>query len=123
LGTSVACAQCHDHRYDPVPQADYYRLRAVFEPAFDPAKWRRPAERLVSLYSDAELAKAAAVEAEAAAMQAEYTRKQSAAVRAAFEKELEKFPAERRAELKAAFDAPADKRSDEQKQLVATNPK
>ena len=72
--------QCHDHRYDPIPQADYYRLRAVFEPALDPGKWRRPGERLVSLYTDADRAKAAAVDAEAAKMQAEFNQKQSAAV-------------------------------------------
>ena len=36
LGLTVGCAQCHDHRYDPIPQSDYYRLRAVFEPALDP---------------------------------------------------------------------------------------
>ncbi len=123
LGTSVACAQCHDHRYDPVPQVDYFRLRAVFEPALDPAKWRRPTERLVSLYTDAQRAKASAVEAEATTMQAEYNQKQSAAVRAAYEKELEKFPAGDRPRLKAAFDASADKRTDEQKTLVAANPK
>ena len=91
LGTSVGCAQCHDHRYDPIPQRDYYQLRAVFEPALDPGKWRKPAERLVSLYTDADRAKAAAVEAEAAKMLAELNEKQSAAC-AGFEKELEKFP-------------------------------
>src|SRR5205814_7948715 len=42
FGLTVGCAQCHDHRYDPIPQSDYYRLPAVFEPAFDPAHWRRP---------------------------------------------------------------------------------
>ena len=42
LGLSVGCAQCHDHRYDPIPQADYYRLRAVFEPAYDWKNWRVP---------------------------------------------------------------------------------
>jgi mono/diheme cytochrome c family protein len=123
LGTSVGCAQCHDHRYDPIPQRDYYQLRAVFEPALDPGKWRKPAERLVSLYSDADRAKAAAVEGEAAMLQAEFNVRQSAAVRAAFEKELAKFPAEERADLKAAFDTPADKRTAGQKALVAANPK
>ncbi len=28
--TTAACARCHDHKFDPVPQADYYRLQAVF---------------------------------------------------------------------------------------------
>ena len=123
MGTSVACAQCHDHRYDPIPHTDYFRLRAVFEPALDPAKWRRPAERRVSLYTDADRAKAAAVDAEAAKMQAEHNTRQAAAVRAAFEKELEKFPANDRPKLKAAFDTPEAKRTDEQKKLVAATPK
>lgn len=31
LGLSVNCAHCHDHKFDPIPQADYYRLRCAFE--------------------------------------------------------------------------------------------
>jgi mono/diheme cytochrome c family protein len=30
LGTTVGCARCHDHKKDPVPQADYYRMLAFF---------------------------------------------------------------------------------------------
>jgi hypothetical protein len=30
LGMTVSCARCHDHKYDPVPMADYYSLYGVF---------------------------------------------------------------------------------------------
>ncbi len=30
LGLTVACAQCHDHKYDPITQRDYYRLMDAF---------------------------------------------------------------------------------------------
>lgn len=32
LGITLNCAKCHDHKYDPFPQSDYYRFRAYFEP-------------------------------------------------------------------------------------------
>ncbi|EMI22734.1 secreted protein containing DUF1549 [Rhodopirellula maiorica SM1] len=30
LGMSVACARCHDHKFDPIPQTDYYALAGIF---------------------------------------------------------------------------------------------
>ena len=32
LGVTMGCAKCHDHMYDPLTQAEYYQMRAIFEP-------------------------------------------------------------------------------------------
>src|SRR6185369_8712576 len=122
LGLSVGCAQCHDHRYDPIPQTDYYRLRAVIEPAYDPKNWRTPDQRLISLYTEADRKRAAEVEADAKKLGEEKEAKQKRYIEEALTKHLEKFEAPLRDQLRAAYDTPADKRSAEQKKLLADNP-
>jgi len=122
LGLSVGCAQCHDHRYDPIPQVDYFRFRAVFEPALDPANWRRSNQRHVSLYTDADRAKSDAINAEVQKLQGEYNIKQSKFMDAALEKELLKHPEHQRVPLREAYKTPADKRNPEQKKLLELHP-
>ena len=36
LGLTVACARCHDHKFDPIPAADYYSLHGIFASTIDP---------------------------------------------------------------------------------------
>ncbi len=79
LGLTVGCARCHDHKYDPIPQRDYYRMLATFTTTvrseidlkLDPAGYRKakeaythehaPYEEAVRNYEAEELPKRLAV--------------------------------------------------------------
>ena len=50
LGLSVHCARCHDHKYDPITQQEYYQLQAIFFPAFNPQDWINPKDRVIYAY-------------------------------------------------------------------------
>lgn len=36
LGLTVSCARCHDHKFDPIPQKDYYSLYGIFSSSYEP---------------------------------------------------------------------------------------
>jgi hypothetical protein len=54
MGLTVACARCHDHKYDPIPTTDYYSLYGVFasseEPASEPLLGTKPDSKLYEQY-------------------------------------------------------------------------
>lgn len=122
MGMTVGCAQCHDHRYDPISHEDYYRFRAIFEPAFDWQKWRKPAQRRISLYTDQDRATAADVEVEAKKIDADHLKKQTEFIDTAFEKTLAKLPAGIHEVARAAHQLAAKKRTSEQKALFKKHP-
>ncbi len=122
LGLTVGCAQCHNHRYDPITQVDYYRLRAIFEPAYDWKNWRQPRGRLISLYTEADIAKAKEIEAEAAKVEHERKVKEDGFIQATFDKELAKLPEALREPIRTARETPDAKRTAEQKKLLKENP-
>jgi len=122
LGLTVGCAQCHNHRYDPISQADYYALRAVFEPALNWKAWLQPDERRISLYTETDRQQAAAVEAEAQQVLAERTKKQEEFIQATFERELAKLQDHLREPIRLARQTPAKERTAEQQKLLKDHP-
>jgi mono/diheme cytochrome c family protein len=41
MGLTMKCARCHSHKFDPIPQRDYYRLADIFKGAFDEYDWMK----------------------------------------------------------------------------------
>jgi len=122
LGLTVACAQCHDHRYDPISHTDYFALRAIFDPALDWQNWKTPRQRDVSLATQADRDAAAKFEAQAQAVLKEREEKQKQYLAEALEKELSKYEEPLREKLRVAFHTTAAKRTEEQKAILSQNP-
>lgn len=118
LGVTLGCAQCHNHKYDPFPQKDYYRFFAFFDSDDEPT---------LEVGSPEETARRDAVRAQTRALEEERReyrdelRKTLAEREAAWVAELS---AEARAKLdektRAALETPAEARSSEQGRLVET---
>ena len=125
LGLTVGCAECHDHRYDPILQKDFYRLRAVFEPALHPKRWLTPRERQVSLLTEDERELATRLERQAKAVEAELQPKLEEFRTWVFEKELDQVPTDVRQEARAAglaWQADPKSLSPEQAELLEQYP-
>jgi len=122
LGLTVQCAQCHDHRYDPIPQSDYFRLRAIFEPAFDWKRWKNPSERLVSLMPAEDRQLVECVEQSARSVDTEAQQLHDQLIEKFVQKQLELVPENMREPVMAARRTPADKRTDDHKRLLREFP-
>ena len=48
LGLTVGCARCHNHKFDAIPQKDYYSLMATLTPAYNPVKWTPVLQRTLA---------------------------------------------------------------------------
>jgi cytochrome c553 len=133
LGLTMKCARCHSHKYDPIPQRDYYRLVATFQGAFDVHDWLKPTAvpgqsngvmrtRALSVATPERIAEVAAHNAEIQ-QQIDLVNKKHeiivTEVKAAyFAKQLITLPEVIRSDVEAAFAKGADTRDEVQRYLV-----
>ncbi|MFN0020232.1 MAG: PSD1 and planctomycete cytochrome C domain-containing protein [Pirellulaceae bacterium] len=122
LGLTVNCAKCHDHKYEPISQKDYYRLISLVQPVFNPDKWLQPKDRQVPGISPKEQEEinrhnggidkqVGDLQGQIGKLQAPYQTKLAAA-------KLEAIPTAIRGDLQAALAIAADKRTEVQKYLA-----
>ncbi|MBN79751.1 MAG: hypothetical protein CMJ70_06395 [Planctomycetaceae bacterium] len=123
LGLTLACARCHDHKFDPIPQVDYYRFLSLFTSAYNPTQWLPPKQRYLYDRSRQEQALIAERKKELEADLARFTKNasqlRSATQAKLFEAEIAKLPPGDRTAAREAFQTSEKKRSAEQKKLAA----
>jgi hypothetical protein len=122
LGLTMHCAQCHSHKFDPISQADYYRLLAVFSPAYNVQNWKAVNERFLPDVSAVEKQEIDRHNGEVD-RQVGDLKKQLAEIREPFrrkifEARLETIPETIRQDTRAAVETPAEKRNEVQKYLA-----
>lgn len=72
MGLSLECAQCHNHKYDPITMKDYYRFFAYFNQASDPGMQTRRGNQtpIVDVFDPERLSQAAILKAELPTLEA-----------------------------------------------------
>ncbi len=118
LATTVACAECHHHRFDPVAQEDFYRLRALLAPVYNVENWRLPAARRVGILSAEEKGKVAEIEEQARLLDQSRNEQRQMVVDTILERVLETVPEDQREFARTAYLTAAKDRSEEQRQFV-----
>ena len=124
LGLTIQCARCHNHKFDPISQQDYYRLNAVFLSSYDPRRWVVSLARSIPLATDAEQQRIARRNAAVAARIKQLNAEINAVTVRYRDKSLDEQLAQIadstvRQKVKAALLIGAKKRNTVQKQLVA----
>ena len=122
IGLTVGCARCHNHRYDPISQEDYYRLRAVLAPAMDWQAWRATSQRQISLYTQKDRDEKAAIELRAQTATDKRQQVIDQHIDRTLYEELIKAPDDLKEPLRVAYKTASSERSEQQVALLKEHP-
>jgi len=115
MGLTLQCARCHSHKYDPIPQVEYYRLQAVFMAALKPSHWIPQMDRklLVATASQKKTADEhnGRITAEVNRLKKELADQRSQFKQKLFDERLAALPEQIREDVKLALGKPMDQRS------------
>ncbi len=117
LGLSLHCARCHSHKFEPIPQRDYYAMMALVTPALNPKAWKNGRERLLPDAPETQKHNSEIDRSVGEAQQQIATIRRGWEVKLRDEK-LKAIPEPIRLDLRTALDLPADKQDPVQKYLV-----
>ncbi len=118
LGTTVGCAECHHHRFDPIPQDDFYRMRAIFAPVYNTENWLEPKNRRLEILSKEDNVKSGKIDAEAKKFDDEYKKIKNGVIQLVLKRVLDGIPEEKRDYGLKAYETPKEKRTPEQTKFV-----
>ena len=123
MGMTLACARCHSHKFDPIPQTDYYRFLSLFTSAYNPTNWLPPKQRHLYHVSKVEQAEIKRNRAEITTSISKL-QEQIKAIRTPYadllrEEKLKQIPESIRADVKTAIETAAKKRNNAQKKLAS----
>jgi hypothetical protein len=122
MGLTMQCARCHSHKFDPIPQRDYYQMLALFTNALNPTTWIQPKNRIQPTVSKPEQEEIERHNKEVDRALGEL-KQQLAKVRGPYEQKLldeklKALPEAIREDVRIALATPEDKRDDVQKFLT-----
>jgi hypothetical protein len=55
VGLTVQCSRCHDHKFEPITQEEYFSLQSLFFPVYNPERWSKPNDRVVTVGTKSEI--------------------------------------------------------------------
>ncbi len=125
LGMTLQCARCHDHKFEPFKQQDYYALEAIMRPAFEIDHWRKPNERVIEVglksEREAHAKRVAEIERDLKTLRESLDGLTVPFRKQAIEQNLATLDESLRKRIQKALDTKEKERSDEIKALLKTN--